>query len=62
MKLPKDGSTWYGIHGTKFRVITTITLDNKHWVHYINIDVLDEPKEYSCYVESFLERFKELPE
>lgn len=59
MKTPKDGSNWEGSNGTKFRVITTIWLDDGHWVHYKS---LSNGNEYSCFVESFLERFRELPE
>jgi hypothetical protein len=58
MKIPKDGSIWQGGE-KKFRVIRTIELEGHMWIHYkeqINGD------EYSCYVESFLSRFHEVPE
>ena len=62
VKTPKDGSKWVGSNGTKFRVLSTIWLDDGHWVHYIKEGSSEEPKEYSCYVESFLNRFTETPE
>jgi|TARA_R110000772_G_scaffold258450_1_gene375644 hypothetical protein len=60
MNIPKDGSMWCGTGGTTFLVIKTVILDNKHWIHYSRIDPTGEIKEYSCYLESFLERFTEL--
>jgi len=59
MKIPKDGSKWTG-HGSHevFRVLNTIEMDDGHtWVHYCNDS--NGAKTYSCYVESFLERFIE---
>ena len=61
MKIPKNGSKWTGGTGDRFHVLNTIELDGHTWVHYIKEDA-SEPREYSCYVESFLERFRELPE
>lgn len=61
MKIPKDGSKWTGDTGTTFRVLHTVELDGHTWIHYIKEDIA-APKEYSCYVESFLQRFRELPE
>jgi hypothetical protein len=61
MKIPKNGSKWTGGTGDRFHVLNTIELDGHTWVHYIKEDAR-EPREYSCYVESFLERFRELPE
>lgn len=61
MKIPKDGSKWTGGGGDRFHVLNTIELDGHVWVHYIKENT-SEPREYSCYVESFLERFRELPE
>ena len=61
MKIPKDGSKWTGGTGDRFHVLSTIELEGHTWVHYIKEDAVD-PREYSCYVESFLERFRELPE
>jgi hypothetical protein len=61
MKLPKDGSKWTGNAGEKFHVLHTIELEGHIWVHYLKEDK-KESKEYSCYLESFLQRFRELPE
>jgi hypothetical protein len=61
MKIPKDGSFWSGGNGTKFRVLHTIELENKIWVHYCSV-TKEPPTEHSCYLESFLQRFTELPE
>lgn len=62
MKIPKDGSRWSGNDRDVFHVLSTIEIDGKVWVHYIKENTLQEPREYSCYVESFLSRFRELPE
>jgi hypothetical protein len=61
MKIPKDGSKWTGGHGDRFHVVSTIELEGHTWIHYIKEDKT-ESREYRCYVESFLERFRELPE
>jgi hypothetical protein len=61
MKIPKDGSKWTDGYGKKFHVLHTIELEGHVWVHYIR-ESTTEPNEYSCYVESFLERFREMPE
>ena len=54
--IPKIGSKWSSIDDT-FVVIHVIELDGHTWVHYRK-----EPNEteYSCYVESFVERFTPL--
>jgi hypothetical protein len=62
VKLPKDGSRWSGNDSKIFFVIRTIDLPDGHtWVHYREKSN-SEPREYSCYIESFLQRFRELPE
>jgi hypothetical protein len=55
--LPKPGSMWVGASDT-FRVIDTVLVESegKTWVHYMKISTHEE---YSCYLESFLERFRE---
>lgn len=62
----KDGSRWWAGDDKKFVVLHTIEQEGKVWVHY-----RDEPanrfstngcREYSCYKESFLQRFSPLPE
>jgi len=62
----KVGSRWEGID-TQFRVLAVVEAEDGHtWVHYredlgIKVPVL-ECREYSCYEESFLARFRPLPE
>lgn len=61
----KVGSRWEGVD-TQFRVLAVIEADGHTWVHYredlgIKVPVL-ECREYSCYQESFLARFRPLPE
>lgn len=61
----KAGTLWWAGNNNKFRVISVTEQEGRTWVHYRN-----EPKslndkkltEYSCYVESFVERFRQLPE
>ena len=62
MKIPKDGSKWTGGSGDVFHVLHTVEIDGHTWVHYWK-DTAEgqETREYSCYVESFLSRFRELP-
>lgn len=62
MKIPKEGSKWTGNDGERFHVVSTIELEGHTWVYYVRENAKSEPKEYSCYVESFLNRFRELPE
>jgi hypothetical protein len=62
MKIPKNGSKWAGSGQDTFHVLSTIELEGKTWVHYIKDNTQADPREYSCYLESFLERFRELPE
>ena len=59
MKIPKNGSRWVG-HGSheEFLVLHTIELGGRTWIHYREKD--NGEREYSCYVESFIERFKEI--
>jgi hypothetical protein len=61
MKIIKEGSKWSGNDGKKFHVIHVVEVDGKTWVHYEQ-DNVTESREFSCYIESFLERFRELPE
>jgi hypothetical protein len=61
----KAGTLWSS--GDKFfRVISVTEIDGHSWVHYredrgTRFPVI-ECKEYSCYTESFLLRFRQLPE
>lgn len=57
----KVGTRWWGGDNKKFVVIHVIEQEGHTWVHYRD-DHRDEPREYSCYLESFLSRFRQLPE
>lgn len=59
----KEGSKWTGTNDNgKFHVIHVIELDGHTWVHYIKENALEhETREYSCYLESFLGRFRPIP-
>jgi hypothetical protein len=62
---PKVGSRWYADDIRQvFHVLHTIELEGHTWVHYIKDKTTDinEIREYSCYLESFLTRFRALPE
>jgi hypothetical protein len=56
--LPKEGTKWVGMDYTSFRVLHTVELEGHTWVHYIREHDITE---YSCYVESFLLKFTEVP-
>jgi len=57
----KKGSHWWANGDKKFVVIDEIVIEGVVWVHYR--DALgNPPKEYSCYRESFLQRFSALPD
>ena len=60
----KAGSKWAGTDGgNKFRVIQVVELDGHTWIHYIKENAPEDAnREYSCYEESFLSRFRELPD
>jgi hypothetical protein len=62
MKLVKEGSRWWSGGEKKFLVLAVIERDGHTWVHYRDDHVQQENREYSCYLESFLQRFTELPE
>jgi len=55
----KQGSRWSGNDHRVFIVLHTIEQDGHTWIHYRE-DNTTEPKEYSCYEESFTQRFKEI--
>ena len=57
----KDGSRWWASDGKKFVVLHTLDQDGHIWVHYRD-EIGNPPREYSCYQESFLQRFNPLPE
>jgi len=54
MNIPKEGSKWTSSNNVFVVVLHTIDLDNHTWVHYRKES---SDQAYSCYVESFLERF-----
>jgi hypothetical protein len=55
------GSHWSAGTDKKFIVIHVVEVDGHMWVHYRDAKG-SEPKEYSCYLESFEQRFTKLPE
>lgn len=57
---PKVGSTWWSNDGKKFHVMAVIELEGHVWVHYEQ-DNVKAPREFSCYLESFLSRYTEIP-
>ena len=59
MKAVTIGSRWWAGPGDEFVIINIITIEGYTWIHYR--DEKKEPREYSCYLESFLSRFRELP-
>jgi hypothetical protein len=60
----KEGSKWASTgDNNKFHVIHVIEIEGHTWVHYIKENAPeDSNREYSCYLESFLQRFRPLPE
>lgn len=56
----KEGTRWTG--GDKvFHVVHKVEIDGHVWIHYEQ-DNCNECREFSCYEQSFLERFRPLPE
>lgn len=61
----KPGSKWWAGDNKRFRVLDVVEADGNVWVHYREDHGLTVPanvKEYSCYKESFVQRFRPLPE
>lgn len=59
-RLIVENGIWSDVEGKKFRIIKVIEIDEQIWIYYASKG--KEPyQEYSCYLESFLERFKEEP-
>ena len=58
MTTVKVGSVWEGNDRKQFIVLSTIEKDGHVWVHYRE-NGKDQNQEYSCYVESFINRFRE---
>jgi hypothetical protein len=60
IKLPKIGSRWIAVDNrTMFHVVHVVEVEGHTWVHYEE-DNCNECREYSCWVESFLNRFTEI--
>jgi hypothetical protein len=57
----KEGSKWGSSDGKEFIVIHVIEKEGHTWIHYRD-NSKSEPREYSCYEESFLVRFRPIPE
>ena len=55
----KEGSKWSSIDKT-FVVMARVELEENIWIHYRSIE--KEPKEFSCFEASFLQRFRPLPD
>lgn len=53
----KAGSLWAGNDRKKFIVISVTEVDGHSWVYYRDDGRTDAPREYSCYEESFTQRF-----
>ena len=64
----KEGSKWSAGVDKVFHVLSVVEIEDHTWVHYIEdskvrIDgTLNGEREYSCYIESFLQRFRPIPE
>lgn len=57
------GSRWAGTEHAEFCVIRVVERDGQVWVHYKKDPDADDPaREYHCYIESFLNRFRSLPD
>jgi hypothetical protein len=58
MTTVKAGSVWEGSDRKQFIVLNTIEKEGQVWVHYRE-NGKDQNREYSCYLESFVSRFRE---
>lgn len=59
----KPGTKWWTGEGKVFQIINVVEVDGHTWVYYRNTKQFNEEyQEYSCYLESFLQRFNPLPE
>lgn len=48
------GDRWVSSDSKSFRVLSVLEKDNEVWIHYID----DHGREYSCWEESFIHRFR----
>jgi hypothetical protein len=53
----KIGSCWFNSDHKKFIVLHQVELDGHIWIHYREETGSPNPREYSCYRDSFLARF-----
>ena len=54
------GTLWWAGEDKKFRVLNVTEIEGHTWVHYREekkIYPCPDCKEYSCYIESFVQRF-----
>jgi len=59
----KKDSKWNDGGGKIFRILDIVQIEGHTWIHYIKENAQDgENREYSCYLESFLSRFTQMPE
>jgi hypothetical protein len=62
----KPGTLWTGGEGKNFRVISVSEVEGHTWVYYredLGIKVpTAQCREFSCYQESFVYRFKQVAE
>ena len=61
----KEGSLWRSTDDKRFRVIHVVEQDGHTWVHYRDETrgpFVKDTLEYSCYIESFIQRFTRTPE
>lgn len=54
-----EGSFWSTADGREFLVLSVSEQEGNTWVHYRRQDRRD-PQEYSCFVESFIQRFRRI--
>jgi len=58
----KEGSRWAGGEYRQiFVVLAEVYTNDAVWIHYRD-ETGNPPREYSCYRDSFLQRFTPLPE
>jgi len=58
----ESGSIWSGQEGLHFQVISVVEIEGNTWVYYRRFDSkIEESKEYSCYLDSFIHRFRKNP-
>lgn len=64
-KTVEQGSLWAGSERDLFRVLSVTEVDGHTWVHYRqdrgHYSSTEGLREYSCYLESFLLRFRQVP-